>query len=45
MYRKYSDEQILMAIAKEMNIPWTSSEEVALEYTKRAYEIYPLPGF
>jgi hypothetical protein len=28
-----------------MNIPWTSSEEVALEYTKRAYEIYPLPGF
>lgn len=44
MYRSYNDESILQSIASEMSIPWTSPDEVILEYMKRANLLYPLPG-
>ncbi|MBC7498350.1 hypothetical protein H7170_01780 [Candidatus Gracilibacteria bacterium] len=44
MYRKYNDTTILRKAVDSLGIVWISEDQAKLEYMKKAYEIYPLPG-
>ena len=43
-YIKYNDRTILQKLADGMEIKAISRPEIRLEYMKKAYELYPLPG-
>ncbi len=43
-YIKYNDRTILQKLADGMDINTISRPEIRLEYMKKAYELYPLPG-
>lgn len=44
LHRKYADDDILRAIAREMQIPWTTVDNVTSQYMQLSYDLYPLPG-
>ena len=41
MYLKYNDQTILIKLANEYGIPWTTGGEVINTYMKQVYELYP----
>ncbi len=44
MYRKYWDVEVLRTAIEAMGIVWISEDQATLEYMKKAYALYPLPG-